>query len=47
MFDFLEDILLAFQNWGRGESFWRSLAVYLGLSALIALVGLIIWSVRQ
>jgi hypothetical protein len=47
MFDCFEDILLALRDLGRGESFWRSLAVYAGTSAVMAQIGLAIWKEQQ
>jgi hypothetical protein len=41
--DFFDAIGLALRDLGCGESFWRSLAVYSGISVVIALIGLVIW----
>ena len=47
IFDFREDVLLAFRewDWGLGKSFWGTLAVYASISAVFALVGFVIWRV--
>ena len=45
--EFLEDIGLALLALGRGESFWRSLAFYLSISVIFALIGVAIWRAWQ
>ena len=40
--EFLENIVLALGA-GWGESFWRALAIYSGISIAFALIGFAIW----
>lgn len=41
--ELLENIGLALGDLGRGESFWRTLAVYTAISIAFALIGYAIW----
>jgi hypothetical protein len=41
--ELLENIVLALGAAGRGESFWRALAIYSGISIAFALVCFAIW----